>query len=80
MPTLFSAAPPHFYGAELSWSYLAVCDAGYEKISNISVDGNICCVPHIMFERATVYGLHIRVSVNGNTTLSELRIILFPQS
>ena len=49
---------------------MLVCLSNYEKIPNIRVDGNICCVPHLLFQRATVYGLHIRVSVKGNTTFS----------
>ena len=49
---------------------MLLCLSNYEKIPNIRVDGNIYCVPHLLLQRATVYGFHIRVSEKGNTTLS----------
>ena len=34
-----------------------------EEISNISGDGNLSCLPHILFHRTAVFRLNIRVSV-----------------
>ena len=58
--TIWCRATAHWW---VPLAHLYHGDADYEEISNISVDGNLSCLPHILFHRTAVFRLNIRVSV-----------------
>ena len=56
LPAARHTGPVMLIWSDVWWS-------NYEEKKNSSVDGNICVVPHILFQGTTVFDLHIRVSV-----------------